>query len=199
MELLKEKIVRKNSMAPFWKTNLANYACTIRPIAAIMFTNIADFTSIMEVDEQAGLKLLSQSRKLQKYYIEQFRGARMVEMGDGILTSFNSAEDAVQCALKIQRGAKRIFNHQLRIGIHIGEVNYIENDVFGHAVNVAYDIQSVAKAGQILVSESIAKSINPETCSIGLHRIENDPNSITTFEVKPTMDSLWSQDLRLLA
>ena len=170
-----------------WKTQLANYGCAIRPVVAIVSISIDEFSSRMDSDERAGMQLLAHSRKLQRYYLEQFQGTTMVEMGGSTMLSFHSVERAVQCAMKIQKSAKTMFNHLLSIGVHFGEVRYVGNDIFGKAVSIASDIQKSAKAGQVLVSESVAQYIGTDA-SVRLHRSENDMNSMKTYQVKPIND-----------
>lgn len=104
-----------------WNTPLGNYACAIRPVAAVMVTKIAGFESISSKDQEAASLLVSKSYKLQEYYTKQYGSSRLLKMGDIIIASFCSAERAVECALRIQSNAHKMFNHELRIGIHMGE------------------------------------------------------------------------------
>ena len=72
---------------------------TERKLAAIMFTDIVGYTALMSQDEQKALELLKTNRELLKPIIKEFRGEWLKEMGDGSLSSFSSAIDAVGCAL----------------------------------------------------------------------------------------------------
>jgi len=75
------------------------------------------------------------------------------------LASFHTVSDAVYCALEIQNLCKKNADFQLRIGIHLGEVVFENNDVFGDGVNIASRIQSAAPVGDIVVSESVYRNI----------------------------------------
>ena len=72
-----------------------------------------------------------------------------------MLASFNSVSDSVYAAMDIQEKlhAENVF--QLRIGIHLGEVVFENNDVFGDGVNIASRIQATAEPGTIYVSETV--------------------------------------------
>jgi class 3 adenylate cyclase len=166
-----------------WKTSLNHYACAVRPVAAIMVTKISGFTALAEKDQAAGDQLLTQSYNLQDYYAKQFGSVRMVKMGDIVLMAFSSAEQAVNCAFKVERGARKMFNHKLRIGVHMGEVRFVEGDVFGGPLNIAQDILNTAKPGEVLISESIARSINNKKWQVEAHGISG-PMAIPTYTVK---------------
>jgi TolB-like protein/class 3 adenylate cyclase/Tfp pilus assembly protein PilF len=129
-----------------------------RRLAAIMFTDIVGYTSLMGKDEDRAFHILRTNRRIHRPLIEQYQGTWLKEMGDGILASFSSASNAVRCADKIRK-ASRIEGIPLRIGIHEGEVVFEEDDVFGDGVNVASRLQELAKEGSIYISGSVKKEI----------------------------------------
>ena len=79
-----------------------------RQLAAIMFTDIVGYTALMGDDEQKAFELLKKNRQLQKPLIEQYNGKWIKELGDGVLASFSTATDAVQCAIAIQQSCNNI-------------------------------------------------------------------------------------------
>ena len=93
-----------------------------RQLAAIMFTDIVGYTAIMGQDERKALELLQINRQLQKPLIEQFHGKWIKELGDGVLATFPTVTDAVNCACLIMQGSRSVQGLQLRIGIHQAEV-----------------------------------------------------------------------------
>jgi len=131
-----------------------------RQLAAIMFTDIAGYTALMGDNEQEALELLEKNRLLQKPIIAQYNGRWIKELGDGVLASFNTVSDAVNAAIKIQESCNQAKEFQLRIGIHLGEVVFESNDVFGDGVNVASRIQAIAVPGAIYISESVQNNIS---------------------------------------
>lgn len=133
---------------------------TNRQLAAIMFTDIVGYTSLMGEDEQKAFDTIQENRHLQQPLIEKFNGRWIKELGDGVLASFQTATDAVFCAIAIQKKAKAENNFQLRIGIHLGEVVFENNDVFGDGVNIASRIQAIAPAGGIYVTESVYSNVS---------------------------------------
>ena len=159
-----------------------------RQLAAIMFTDIAGYTSLMEKDEQKAIELLKINRELQKSNIEKYRGRWIKEMGDGVLASFSTVTDAVMCAGAIQKASEKIPDLKLRIGIHLGEVVFENNDVFGDGVNIASRLQALAPVGGIFVSEAIYKNVinKKEIFSEFIREeiLKNVSASVKIYEVK---------------
>lgn len=131
-----------------------------RQLAAIMFTDIVGYTALMGNDEQKAFQLLKKNRELQKPIIEKYNGRWIKELGDGVMASFNTVSDAVNAAIKIQEACNVAKDFQLRIGIHLGEVVFENDDVFGDGVNIASRIQAIAEPGGIYISESVHNNVS---------------------------------------
>jgi len=129
-----------------------------RRLAAIMFSDIVGYTTLMGSDEDQAFKVLRKNREIQKSLIEKHQGKWLKEMGDGILSCFQSATDAIQSAKEIQKQAKAEAI-VLRIGIHQGEVVFEDHDVFGDGVNVASRLQEMAEPGTIFISGAVQKEV----------------------------------------
>ncbi len=126
-----------------------------RQLAAIMFTDIVGYTALMGHDEQKAFELLRKNRALQRPIIEQYHGRWIKELGDGVMASFNSVSDAATAAINIQEACNAANEFKLRIGIHLGDVVFENDDVFGDGVNIAARIQALAPVGGIWVSEPV--------------------------------------------
>jgi adenylate cyclase len=132
----------------------------VRQLAAIMFTDIAGYTSLMGNDEKRAFEILGKNRQLQRPLIEKYNGKWIKELGDGVLASFSSGTDAVLCASEIQQTCNGNNDYKLRIGIHLGEVMFENDDVFGDGVNIASRLQTVAPIGGIWISESVQRNVS---------------------------------------
>jgi len=159
-----------------------------RKLAAIMFTDIVGYTALMGKDEQRAFELLRKNRGIQQQLITEHQGKWLKEMGDGILAQFNSATDSVQCAIDIQKRAREELGGQIRIGIHLGDVIFENEDVFGDGVNIASRLQSVADPGGIYISESLQKSIRGnsdlQTKYLGEFELKNVDYPLKTYSVQ---------------
>src|SRR6202162_6461244 len=137
-----------------------------RKLAAIMFTDMVGYSALSQRDDKLALELLEEHRELLREIFPRFNGTEIKTIGDAFLIEFNSALEAAQCAIEIQRTlAKR--NHdvtaerriQLNIGIHIGDVMHRDGDVYGDGVNIASRIEALAGAGGICVSMDVERQI----------------------------------------
>lgn len=130
----------------------------VKTLAAIMFTDIAGFTSVMNKSERKALELLEANQTLITSQVSRFNGTWIKEIGDGNLSSFRSATEAVNCAIAIQEEINQR-DYELRIGIHIGDVVFKAGDVFGDGVNIASRIQSAVEGGGIYMSEPVYDNV----------------------------------------
>ncbi len=157
-----------------------------RQLAAIMFTDIVGYTSLMGKDSNKALELVRISKEIQKPLVEKHQGIWLKEMGDGAMAQFKSALDAVNCAIKIQEAFKNGFNGQLRIGIHLGDITIDNDEVYGDGVNVASRIESVAESGSVYISEAVQGAIkgsNIHTSFRGEKRLKNVDHPVRVYKI----------------
>src|SRR5213079_1529005 len=137
-----------------------------RKLAAIMFTNMVGYSALAQRDDKVALELLEEHRRLLREIFPRFHGTEIKTIGDAFLVEFNSALEAAQCAIEIQRTlAKRNADIapdrriELKIGVHIGDVVHRGGDVYGDGVNIASRIEPVAGPGGICVSMDVERQI----------------------------------------
>jgi class 3 adenylate cyclase/TolB-like protein/tetratricopeptide (TPR) repeat protein len=157
-----------------------------RRLAAIMFTDIVGYTALMGKDENEAFKLLRLNRNIQKPLIKKHNGKWLKEMGDGILASFQTASDAVKCAIDIQQKCLKEAI-KLRIGIHTGEVVFEGSDVLGDGVNVASRLEELAQEGDINISGAVYKDVKNKagitTEYIGERSLKNVEEPVKVYKV----------------
>jgi adenylate cyclase len=136
-----------------------------RRLAAIMFTDIADYTSLAQHDEPAALRLVQEQERLVRPLLEIHRGRHVKSMGDGLLIEFPNALDAVECAVDLQRHLQERNDREgppalrVRVGIHLGDVQGAGVDILGDAVNVASRIEPLAEPGGVCLSEDVFSQV----------------------------------------
>ena len=160
---------------------------TTRELAAIMFSDIVGYTAIMGRDEQAGLRAVREHRAYLRSILPRFNGRMVGEIGDGTLSSFHSAVDAVNCARELQATLVEDPQLRLRVGIHVGDVVFTDNTVLGDGVNVASRIHALAPPGGICVSSNVHDEVRnkPGTVfkDLGEQRLKNVSRPIRVYQV----------------
>ncbi|MDH3245005.1 MAG: hypothetical protein OEM26_10350 [Saprospiraceae bacterium] len=159
-----------------------------RKLAAIMFTDIAGYTAIMQKDEEVAINLRTRHREVFENNHRRFTGEIIQYYGDGTLSVFDSAIAAVKCAIEIQKaltsGEPLV---PLRIGIHLGDIVYTGTEVIGDSVNVSARIQSIGTPGSILISSKLNDEIKNhksiETVSLGKFDLKNVQHPLEVFAV----------------
>ncbi len=156
-----------------------------RQLAVIMFTDIVGYTTLMGNDHKKAFELLNKSKQIQKPIIEKYNGRWIKEMGDGVLASFTSASDAMRAAIQIQETCNATRTFQLKIGLHLGEVAFENEDVYGDGVNIASRIETLAVGSSVLMSKSIRDQVKNNTefkiIPLGLFEFKNVGEPVEVF------------------
>ena len=130
-----------------------------RRLTAILFSDISGYTSMMGENEEKAYILLEKNRRIHKALVKSFHGRIIDEIGDGTFACFNSALDAVQCAIELNRVCQEDPALRLHIGIHLAEVVFSGNNAYGDGVNLTSRIQASAEKDEILISEDVYRNI----------------------------------------
>jgi len=133
-----------------------------RRLAAIMFTDMVDYTKLTQSNEPLALRILERHNQIIRPILPRYRGREIKAMGDSLMVEFESALDATSCAIEIQHAlhdynvsARDEWRIILRIGVHLGDVVHSEGDVLGDAVNVASRIQPLADPEGVCISQQV--------------------------------------------
>ena len=138
-----------------------------RRLAVIMATDIVGYSPLMEADESRTLEAI---KRLQASIFSptiDACGGRIVKLiGDGALVAFNSAVDAVECAIALQKDLahdqeelpsdERIV---LRIGINLADVVIEGDDLLGDGVNIAARLEASAEPGGICIADVVHRQL----------------------------------------
>jgi DNA-binding winged helix-turn-helix (wHTH) protein len=115
-----------------------------RRLAAIMFTDFVGYSALAHRDEALAIELLEQHRAWVREVLPRHGGHEVETVGDAFLIEFSGALAAVECALAIQRrfaghnaAAPASRRMELRIGIHLGDVEHRAGKLMGDGVNIA--------------------------------------------------------------
>ncbi len=127
-----------------------------------MFTDMVGYSSLAQADEAAALSALEGHNRLLRPIFAKFSGREIKTVGDAFLVEFESALEAVRCALEIQQtlhdasaSSSSAPKVRIRIGVHVGDVVQTEGDVLGDAVNIAARIAPLAEPGGICLTQQV--------------------------------------------
>ncbi|MGF1658590.1 MAG: adenylate/guanylate cyclase domain-containing protein [Rubrimonas sp.] len=126
--------------------------------------------------------------------IAEFSGRLIKSTGDGAMVEFPSAVLAAECAVAVQRDLQGFRPEQavddrlwFRVGINIGDVVDVENDVLGDGVNVAAFLESLAPPGGIVLSraahDQIVGRVEARMTSLGKHAGKELPRPIEAWRM----------------
>ena len=171
-----------------------------RRLAAIMFTDIEGYSAIMQADEPKAILLKDRHRSIIEKEHQTFNGNIVQYYGDGTVSTFGSAIEAVQCAVSMQQFFSESPHVPVRIGLHMGDIIVNDGNIFGDGVNLASRIESLGIAGCVLISDRLNEELHnhPEfrTISMGTYNLKNIAREIEVFAldheklVKPLPNSL---------
>jgi adenylate cyclase len=165
-----------------------------RRLAAIMFTDMVGYTVLTQRNETLAMELLGEQRQLIRKFLAIHKGREIDTIGDGFLVEFASALDAVRCAVEIQSGFQELNAHRpkekqiwIRIGVHLGDVIHIGNQVAGDAVNIASRIEPLALPGGICVTAQVYGSVVSKFQagfeSLGMPQLKNVVTPIEVYRI----------------
>ncbi len=134
----------------------------------ILFADISGSTSLYEtLGDMAARQRIAWCFSFLTKMTHQNEGTVVKTIGDAVLSTFPSANAAVQAARAMQEilAEEAPFNQPplaIRVGLHFGPALVEAEDIYGDAVNVAARIVSLAKADQILATRQTVELLTPE-------------------------------------
>jgi TolB-like protein len=166
-----------------------------RKLIAILVADIAGYSRMMGRDEAGTAEEMRRRLKQSIRPLIAANDGRLVKtLGDGFLAEFDSAVNAVECAVKLQKEmiarnyevpAERRLH--FRIGVNLGDVIREGRDIIGDGVNVAARIQSIAEPDGILVSLPVQQQVAGKTpysfADKGEHALKNIALPVRVFSV----------------
>ena len=175
-----------------------------RRLSAILAADVVGYTRMMGADEAGTLDALKAMRaEVVDPKVAEHQGRVVKLTGDGILVEFPRVVNAVACAAAIQMEMRdrnsdtppqRQF--RFRIGVDLGDVIVEGEDIYGDGVNVAVRLESVAKPGGIVISQSVRDQIGNRLEiafeDYGEKKLKNIERPVRVYGVGLSESASWS-------
>ena len=170
-------------------------------VLAIMLTDVEGSTALrLERGDAVADQMLRAHAEILRGRLAEHHGQERQFLGDGFLLSFPTPMDAVAAAIDMQRA---LAEHnaadpehclRVRIGVHVGEVNLHEGELYGQTLHGAARVMAEAAGGQILVSQAVHDAVEPEAgwrcIDTGLFWLKGFPERWRLYEVAWTETSI---------
>lgn len=168
-----------------------------RRLAVVLAADMVGFSRLIQADEMdVLLRQKDHRKKLIDPEIKRNRGRIFKTTGDGILAEFASAQDAVRCAIEIQKMMRRreVDREEdrrilYRVGINLGDVVFDDHDVFGDGVNVASRLEGLAEPGGVCISDivhqTVVDRISEPFRDMGSQRVKNISRPVRVWQWTP--------------
>jgi len=165
-----------------------------RKLAAILSADAKGYSRLMEEDEEATIRTITEYKKIIIKQVKQNDGRVVDSPGDNVLAEFASVVDALKCAVQTQKEITERNDSlpenrkmEFRIGVNLGDVAEEGDRIYGDGVNVAARIESLAEAGGICISrtsyDQVKNKLELGYEYLGGHKVKNIAEPVRVYKV----------------
>jgi adenylate cyclase len=132
---------------------------TQKRLSAVLIADIVGYTKLVEKDTSHTVAAWKEARRnVIDPAVNKLQGRIVKFTGDGFLAEFPTVEDAVSCAIQMQRQlVDSVLN--FRMAVNLGDVIDDGDDIHGEGVNIAARIEAIADPGSITISGSVFEQV----------------------------------------
>lgn len=161
-----------------------------RRLAAILAADVAGYTQLVEQDTEGTVAAWKAARDdIIKPRVGEKAGRIIKFTGDGFLVEFASVQDAVNCAIALQ---KELSSSSLnfRMGVNVGDITDDGGDVHGEGVNIAARLEALAKPGGICISgdvyNQVQNRVNADFKDMGEQEVKHVSRPLRVYAIGVT-------------
>jgi class 3 adenylate cyclase/TolB-like protein len=166
-----------------------------RKLVAILYADVVGYSRLMGQAEDATHRTLADYLDLFAATVTRHQGRVVHYAGDAVLARFDSALDALTCAIEIQReiavrnaDPRAPRKVEFRIGVNLGDVIEDRGDIYGDGVNTAARLQQLAEPGHICVSQAVRTAVGNRLplafVDLGERRLKNIEHAVRAYSVR---------------
>lgn len=196
---------------PVVNENIPLLAEMTRVVRTVLVVDVVESVRLMQEDEEG---TIARWRSFVDHVVHKLlppNQARMVKsLGDGMMVELPDVHKAVAVAFAMQDASAAINQSlpperrmRLRIGIHVSPLVADEYDVYGHGVNLAARLTTLAGPDEIVVSADVRDQLTPaldaDVEDLGECYVKHIQQPVRAFRLglpgeQPVIDTLASSD-----
>ncbi len=159
-----------------------------RRLVAVLAADVAGYTRLMESDTDGTVAAWQAARQeVIKPAVGDHSGKIVKLTGDGFLVEFSTVQDAVNCAIAMQRGLATS-SLDFRMGVNLGDIVDDGEDIHGEGVNVAARLEGLADPGGICISgdvyNQLRNRIEATYEDLGDQKVKNVAQPVRVYAVR---------------
>lgn len=169
-------------------------------VRTVMMADAVEYTRLMQLDESGTVKRWQAFvDHVVDHLLPSGGGSLVKSLGDGLMIEFPDPRAAVRVALAMQAAIARThegmahdYRLWMRIGIHVSPLIAGRHDVYGHGLNLAARLLTLAGAGEIVVSAEVRDLLTPDIDGdledLGECYVKHIREPVRAFRVGPPID-----------
>lgn len=151
-----------------------------RRVAVVVAIDVVGYSKLVEQAEETTIGRLTQYWESDLRPQVERGGGRLIKLiGDGALVEFPSVRSALETTVAFgrqliekERNVEAGLRIRIRAGLHVGDVIVEADDVYGHGVNIAARLESLATVNSVCLSDA-ARSVLGRSVPEGLRDLGN--------------------------
>ena len=161
---------------------------TQRRLVAVLAADVAGYTRLLEQDTDGTVAAWQAARQeVIKPAVADHSGKIVKLTGDGFLVEFSTVQDAVNCAIAMQRGLASS-SLDFRMGVNLGDIVDDGEDIHGEGVNVAARLEGLADPGGICISGDVYNQVRNRVDAIfedmGRQEVKNVSAPVQVYAIR---------------
>ena len=159
-----------------------------RRLAAVLISDVVDYTKRMEEDTEGTVAAWSEARDtVLKPKVAEREGRIVKFTGDGFLAEFNTVQTALECAIDLQNNLADS-TLEFRMAVNLGDIIDDGEDIHGEGINIAARLEGLAEPGGICISgdvyNQVKNRVDAEYEDIGLQEVKNVAEPVKAYLVR---------------